>query len=385
MSDEAYARAVARENRVWTPFVHSFPFDAAQTEERGLIFGLYSASIFNRHGYLIEVEASDLSNMLADYNTRMAELTMQEQVVVADIVSKRYLATIDKIIHDQKLATQTAKISAEDAEWTAKIAALAADQAALDTLVTRVATETEKTGARISEIQAYIAIEAVNLSETDIQIAEKAIQSAKVDIEKLDASNAVLKIQLDTVRAAQEVVNIDLQIARTRISISGTDLDIAKIGLLDSELAVEQAQTEAAGAEIPVAEARIVLAGEKSAGIDREITHQTTLTEQSETDTTNRIELMNLKETIREEEIDQRQEEKALDLENRRTDSDQSVVFVTEDRVEQQALDALKVRVMDAKVSNSHDLAVAEVRVAEIRAAAEVGTTLTHTIQKKKT
>jgi len=383
MSSDAHARALSREGKVWSPFAHSFPFNDTQTDDRTIIYGLYSGSFRNQHGYLNEIETTDLSNLLADYNAKIADLTLQEQMVVSEIVSKKYLASIDKLIHDQKLTTKATEIDAEDAEWDAKIAALSADQAALLTMAAKVTSETEKTSARITEIQSYIAIEGYNLTEVDVQIAEKAIESAKVDIQKLDASNGVLKIQMDTVSAAMQLIDVDLQIARTRVDIAHTDRDIAKIGLLENELTIEQAQTAVAEAELPIAESRVVLAGAKSGEVDKELTYyEETLMNQANESYLNKIDLMNLKQLIRENELTKRQEKEELDIYNKLAASQLDVDFANMDKADHVLLDAKKVSIMEAKVSNVREEALAAVRVAETLAAAKIATTLTHTIKK---
>jgi len=385
MSTEAYARAKARENKIWTPFVHSFSFNATQTNERGIIYGLYSNSYLNQNKYLVEIEAADLANLLADYNSKIAELNTQEQAVVADIVSKRYLAGIDKLIHDEKLITKRAGIEADDDIWDAKTAALSTDQAALQPLAERVSSETEKTAARITELQAYIAIEGMNLSEVNIAIAEKAIQSSKVDIQKLDTANAVLRIQIATVQAAQELVDIDLKTARTKIDISEIDRSMNKIDLLGSELTIEQAKTDVAEAELGVSAARVTLAGAKTNEVEEEIDHvRTTLTQQVQTNYENKRDLMDVKQAGREDSIVMHRQEKDLDHENKLAASNLDVTFANADKTLQESLDTTKVSVMDAKASNVWLKVSAAIAAEEKLATANIKTTLTHTVEKKK-
>ncbi|MFZ2809452.1 MAG: hypothetical protein WAZ60_23965 [Desulfosalsimonadaceae bacterium] len=383
MSTEAYQRAGAREGRVWPVFVYSFPFNANQTTERGIVYGLYSGSYLNQHGYLAEVESAELANLLNDYNSKIAGLTTQEQVVVAEIASKRYLAGIDKVIHDQKMDTLSAKITAEDASWTAKIAALSADRAALDTLSAKVTAETEKTSARISEIQAYISTEGANLSEVDIQVAEKEIQSSKVDIEILDAANSILKIQADTVNAANQLIDIELQTARAKVDIAQTTATIAKIGLLDNELTVAQAQTEIAEGELPVSAARVTLAEAKSAEVDREIDHyETTLPAQLTTDLENKVILMNTKQAGREDDLDRRREDGEFRIANRLDESTLDLTLAGRDATTQATVDAKSIEVMGNKVFNKSAEVNAAVAATERILAATITTSLTHTIKK---
>src|SRR5574344_336557 len=186
MSTDAYQRNQNRETFLFNPFTYSFPFSSLQTDARTTVFGLYSNSYVNGQGYLIAIEAQELANVLADYNEKIARLSYEEQTILADIVTKRYLANIDKLIHDNKMVTYNLKIAAEEAEWDAKVAALSADQAALTTLAAKVASETDKTNARIQELQAMTQIESYNQSAMDIEIAEKELELSKEDLKILD-------------------------------------------------------------------------------------------------------------------------------------------------------------------------------------------------------
>jgi hypothetical protein len=331
------------------------------------------------------VETVDLLNLLNDYNAKIADLTTQEQMVVADIVSKRYLATVEKLIHDQKMVTKSGEIQAADDTWTAKFAALSSDQAALDTLSTRVLSENEKTTARISEIQSYIGIESYNLSAVDIDIAEKEIQSSKVDLAKLDAANAVLKIQMDIVNAAMQLVEVDLQIARTRVDIANTDQNISRIGLKENDLTIAQAQTQIEQAGIPIAEARVTLADAKSAEADKELDYYgTTLLDQAGTEFQNKTDLQNVRHVAKEAELTQRKEEKELNMDNRLATENLDITFANLDAAKQVVLDEQSASVMRNQGSNAWSVAHAAVTAAEKLAVAHIGSELTHTVGKKK-
>jgi hypothetical protein len=383
MSTEAYNRSIAREAKVWTPFAYSFPFDTAQTTERTTIFGLYSSAYLNRNKYLLEFETEDLANMLADYNLKIADLTQQETIILNDIVSRRYLASIDSIINDQKLATKEAKIEADEALWDAKTDALATDAAALETMAVKVATETEKTAARISEIQSYIEMESVHLDMADIEIAEKEIQSAKVDIQKLDTQNQVLKIQLETVRAAQELVDVAMKISRTKVDIAEVEKASNKIDLLASELTIEQARTDIAEAEIPVAQSKALLAVSKTDEIQAEVDYLATLGTQAGTAYQNKINLMNTRNAGNTDIITMRRQAVNLDNSNKLSLSGLDKTFTNNASILQVQLDAAKITTMGGHAWNVSQMASNEVANEKIKAAAIIGTTLTHTIMKR--
>lgn len=385
MSNEAYARQQAREVKIWSPFSHSFPFSETQVTERVLVYGLYSGSYLNSRGYLVVIEADALSNLLNDYNSKMSELSNQEQIVVVDITSKRYLSGIDKIIHDEKMVTEGQKISAQDAEWTAKIAALAADSAALDTMVAKVSAETLKANARITELEAYIAIEGLQLSQVEIEIAEKEIQSTKVDIQKLDTANEALRIQSEIVGKASELIDIDVKIANTQVSTGEVQRAIAKIDLLQNDLTVERSQTTIHVSEEGVQQSRNALATAKGLDVTAEIAFQTTLAGYETTDHTNKMNLNGLKNTTKNNALDLAHDKNQAEIDKRIALSDLDKVLADAEANQQIALDVVTTSIMNAKVTDFTKQVNAAILARTEILGAQINTELTHTISKKET
>jgi hypothetical protein len=382
MSTEAYLRADTRNNSIWGRFLYQSPVNESQDSERTIIYGLYSHSQSNQNKYLKEIEDAELLNLLSNYNSKISELTTNEQILVQEIVSKRYLAGIDKLIHDQKMATQSAKITAEGEEWDAKIAALATDSAALDTMMAKVDSETEKKNARIAELEAYIETEGYHLTAVDVEIAEKTIQSSKVDIEVLNAANAILRIQADTVAKASELVEIELRIAKIKIDSANTDRDIAKIDLLANDLTIEQAKTEIEEDEIPLAAAKVTLAGLKVDELDAEIAYVATQNAQEATSFNNKINLMNTKQTGKYNALVMNNLERDLVRDQKLNLSELEMDFIEADATLQALLDTAKINVMNNKVSNFWLKCQAAINVASEMAAANIASTLTHTVRK---
>lgn len=383
MSSEAYARQTVRERKIWVPYQFSFPFDTGEIVERNLIYGIYSGAYLNGQAYLVEVEATELGNLLTNYNSKIAALSADEQIYVADIVSKRYLASIDVIIHDQKMVTKQQEIGYQDALWDAKIAALAVDQAALVTMATMVSSEILKTNARITEIQAYIAIEGYNLSEVDVQIAEKQIQSERITIEQLNVANEILRIQLQIIEASMKLIDIDVRIAKNKVAIADTERDIARTELLPIELEIEQTRTSMAEAEIPVAEARVNLAQSKIDAVEAELNYvETTLMTQEGTRYQDRIDLLDLKKTSRENELSKSLQEKELQIDNREALS----TFEVNQSIANIALQAGYDMQRVLAIQNRHVIRFAEaaaaITIAQELAEAKVVTELTHLISK---
>jgi chromosome segregation ATPase len=383
MSEEARARNTAREMRIWAPFSHSYPFGETETAERTIIFGLYANSYLNGQSYLKQIEDAELANLLADYNNKIAELTLQEQLVVADIVSKRYLAGIDKLIHDQKLVTMQSKIDTESEVADARYAALAADRAALTTMAAKVAAEIAKNTARITELQAYIAIEGINLSNVEMEIAEKELQALRVENQKMDTTNEILRLQVQIVRTSMELLDIDVQMARTQVNIAETERAIAKIGLMSDELTLEQAETSIMQSQIPVADARIALAQARYDDAEAELDYiVTTLMAHEDTIYQNKEALLNLKHIIKENKLLQDEQEKLLRNELEIDTSALSKTLSLANSTNQTAIDAEKIREIANRAVNSWSKANAAINVAETMASADIATQLTHTIQK---
>jgi len=383
MSDDAYARHTAREVKFWAPFVYSYPFSSAETAERVIIFGLYANAYLNGQAYLTEIEDAELANLLAEYNGKIAGLTNQEAIVVADIAAKRYLAGIDKLIHDKKLETQQQKIDMENEMADARYAALAADRAALETLAAKVAAETEKTSARITELQAMIAIEGINYSQVELEVAEKELQSLRVDNQMLDVANEILRIQIQTVRTATELLDIDVQMARTLINIAETERAIARIGLLANELTIEQAETAIEEAKIPISESRIALAQAKYDDTAAELLYiVNTLMARADIDKESKEELINLEANIKEYALQRSQEKDLLNNDLKLQASDAEIEIAEDDQTAQGHLDALKENLLSEKANQAWDNAYNAIEALRTILTADIGASLSHTIKK---
>lgn len=386
MSDEARARNTAREARIWIPFVHSYPFSATETATRATIFGLYANAYLNGQSYLKQIEDAELANMLADYNSKLAELTNQEAIVVSDIASKRYLAGIDKIIHDQKMVTAQMKIDTADALATAKYEALEADRAALTTMAAKVTAETLKNNARITELEAAIEIEGINLSEVEMEILKKELESLRVDNQKLDVANEILRIQIQTVRTATELLDIDVQMARTQVDIAETERAIARIDLLDDDLTLAQAQTTIDQAQVPVAAARIALAQAKGADIEAELAYiNGTLTANEEIDHENKKALTNLRHITRENELTLREDQNEFNNLMKENDVQFDIDLATSNQTFQESIDTIRANEANAGSGNKWMIVHATIAALEKMLAAEITTTLTHIVKKQPT
>lgn len=384
MPESAFARRSAREAKIWKPFTYSFPSGEAQRMERMAFFGLYAEAYLNGHACLEEMEAAGLANLLADYNNRIAGLSARERMAVADIVSRRYLANIDKQIHHRKMTAVQAGINMEDALAGARYSALAADRAALETMAAKVETAISKNTARITELEAAIETEGIHLNQVEADISERELQSLKVDNQKLDTANEILKIQVQTVRTAAELLDIDIQAAKTGVDIAETQRAIAKTGLLADDWAIEQAQTETLRDELPLRAARIALASAKAAEAEREMNYiASTLTAQEENAYANQASLLNVKAVSRQNAITRTGEEQALNHENKIGESALLKALAVTNQAFQEKTDEEKVKGIYQPAYDTWRKVLAAVNAACIVAGANVKTTLSHSVKKK--
>jgi len=279
MTTQAFQRAQLREQKIWPSFLYTAAFNAEQTTERTQLYGLYSGAYLNMHNYLTEIEATSLENLLDDYNSKVAELDNQETILLSSIAAKRYLASIDVLMNDQKLATRELKRQAEEAEWDAKMAALETDRAALTTLETRLSTAEKQTEARIAELQTQIAIEGMNLSLAEIEATEKEIQLAEMDLKILRSAIEIAKIQMAVVQEGLELVEIELKKQRLKLDIAQVKNQIARTTTMEADLDGAEARVAASMAELAAMEAELAALEDRTAIIDVEIAHQAALQE----------------------------------------------------------------------------------------------------------
>ena len=140
-------RGRIREDRLWSTFSHD-PFGGNKI----ILFGLYANTYLHGYAYLTELSGERLIQIVADFDNKMDRLSAEEQQVVMDLATKRYIDTIDNQIHDQKMTTKRSDIDAKDQEFDAKFEALESDRLAILTQRERLAQKIEKARAEILEI-----------------------------------------------------------------------------------------------------------------------------------------------------------------------------------------------------------------------------------------
>lgn len=254
-----YDDYAVREQVIWAPFINSFRFSDSQDQERVLIFGLYSGTYLNNKAYLETIDAFELALIVDDYNQKIAGLTADEQNLLVDLASQRYIKDIDRQILYGELALERTKIAAENDEWTAKISALASDYKAIETIQTRLESKQKNVSARIDELRAAISKENVNYQFAIAEVEEKemAVGKANVQLTLKDAQESrkdaeITSLETDEIKKDVEYSNKELEISQAELQILQTELQESEteLQIINTNLDVSKIQLQVVGAGI---------------------------------------------------------------------------------------------------------------------------------------
>ena len=273
MTDIIYQRGAVRESIIWAPFQYNGPFNAIQTVERAIVFGLYANTYLYGHNYLIEIETEDLARLVDNYTVAIAQITNEEAKLALEIAAKYYIDRIDQQIHDLKMVTGRKKIDALDDEYDARTEALDADYAAITTKQAEVQLAWDKANQRIKELETQVQLETVAQELVDVDILEQQLRAARADLQLIEAGLQGLNIQLEITEtgiaitntnlqiteAGNEVSEIGIRVSDTEIAQSEADLDIvsAGIALSKAEAAGERIKVDTKGVAVQVSEAQL--------------------------------------------------------------------------------------------------------------------------------
>lgn len=392
----AFDNSQIRQSSIWSPFVHYGFYNDIQEAERAVIFGLYSSGWENDHGYLQGISDIEMANILADYTAKISKLSVDEQNVVADITARRYVSAIETLVHDAKMVTQLGKINADADEWTAKIAALSSDRAALETLRVKISAEIEKISSRILELQAYIQAEKVNLAMVGAEIAEKQIalsakdlelvskdlEESRLDVAILQAANDIAKIQLQIVEAGLELVDVDMKVARTEVDIAQTENQIARAGMSESELEVALARTDAERADLETYDSKLTLAIQHVTAAGKELSGVQAATADEALMQQAKLDQAASRHVEQIQGIANQTEQRLFGIQERDVSAGLDKVITGKTNVAQSDMDEDKIRVQDSHITAASRARDAAIAAAELLATANVVSELKHYIKK---
>ena len=273
MSQIIYDRAAIRERSIWPSFLYLAP----NTDIEAIkitIFGLYANSYLLGHKYLEDIELEELQRLIDIYDTNILDLNKDEQNLVLEIASKRYLKTIEIQIRNNVLITKTHQLDADQQEYEAKLEALEVDQEALNTKRVQIELVRDRVELKNQELESKIQLEVLAQQYVEVEILQKQLEASRAELKVLLAKLRGYEIQLDIANVSLQIVTTDLSKSQITADIAGINARIANQGLLADKLSIDSAELDAIQYEINLVTLRqIALLGTKGVTIQSEITN----------------------------------------------------------------------------------------------------------------
>jgi len=249
MAQLIYDRGMVREQTIWPSFLYGMPNTDIETTKIS-VFGLYANTYLLGHNYLEDIESEELQRLLDIYNSNVSELDADDQNLVLEIASKRYIKAIEIQIKNNILATKTQQLSADEQEYDAKLAALEADREALITKQTQVTLAIDRAELRNKELRAQIQLEELAQDYIDIDIAQKQLEKSKVDLQVLRTAYEGLEIQLRILEVALEFAMVDANIAQLDADKDSINARVASLNLEVDRVSIAQKEYTAKKYEV---------------------------------------------------------------------------------------------------------------------------------------
>lgn len=382
MSTDAYLRVANRERIIWPQFLYGAVFIADRSVERTVVFGLYAGAYNNRNNYLLDFETFELQRLLDDYNTKMAGLSTDEQILVNQIATKRYLADLEKAMHDDKMTTLENKINKDDDEMDAKFDALDADRAELETLSARVTMETNVTEAKIHTLEAQIKEEEVNYAFADAEVHRKEIQVEETNLKTLQVMNDILRIQIAINATALELVEVDQRKAEIQLRTENAASDVRNTGILENDLAITTGHKSMEDNALESDTVELSTLDTKKSEVGAEISHADNTVDFENSDAANKLDLLAARHDNQMKALDRRADANSVEISYRDQNGELLVYAANADKDVRLVTDEGHDQVTLAQNTAAYNNYLAAVEAATTLAKSKVVSTLTHSIGK---
>ncbi|MBU4317680.1 MAG: hypothetical protein KKF30_10445 [Proteobacteria bacterium] len=382
MSIDAFNRAMVRELAAWKPFTSNNLFlNADDRVERAIILGLYAGVYKYGHDYLEVVEAEQLQAVIDEFTQNMAQLSNESAKLVLEMAAKRYLASIDQQIFDEKILTKQGALDAENQKWDSRIAALSADREALETLRQRTVLSEAQAVNRVNEISAQVLNEQYTQSELDNEELKQRLEVSKAELRILQSANRGLEIQGQINNAAFQLFAVDADIAGLNAQVAGTLADIARNQRSEEELEIERQKNSNLEYEIEE-ETEAKLAGILSHRrlIQDEIDAMTDFERQEIREQAEKLDGLNVDHTLKQKNIELSQEESLFRALMRVRAHANDIPFVTQNKQTTEKKDADETILIKNRIWAKDRVVDASIEAAQFIADANIATSLLHKI-----
>lgn len=232
---------LGRASTIWKPF-QCYGINNEQLNEVERFFGLFAHTYVNGYNYLNEISLEELQLIVDQYDSNIAVLENEYQILLVDIMAKRYIANVDAIIHADKMASKRYNIETEQNIWDSRENALEADREAINTLRLQLDIAINKANSRKTILEAQIQEEKISQEYVNIDIAKMQLENANKDLEILRVGIRAAEIQLQIVDASVDLANVKVQEANIAGDIARLKAETVRQELVENEAAVDLAQ-----------------------------------------------------------------------------------------------------------------------------------------------
>jgi len=239
MTQSIYDRGMVREQTIWPSFIYGVA-NVVIEETKDIIFGLYANSYLLGHNYLEDIESENLQRLIDIYTANMSELDAEDQNLVLEIASKRYLKAIEIQIKNNVLATKTEKLGADEQEYDTKLAALDVDSQALITKQTQITLAIDRANLKNKDLEARIQLEELAQDYVAIEISQKELEVAKAELQLLLTAIKGLEIQIDITNTGLQMIAVDVTKSQLGADMAGINARITDLELEPKRVTLAQ-------------------------------------------------------------------------------------------------------------------------------------------------
>ena len=380
MSEEIYNRAMVREQAIWPSFFYNIP-NADIEVTKTIIFGLYANTYLLGHNYLEDIESEELQRLIDVYDSNMAELDMDEQSLVLELASKRYTKNIEIQIKNDTLTTKAQKLDADEQEYEAKLAAIEVDREALDTKRIQIELARDRAELKNNELEARIRLEQLAQDYVAVEISRKQLEAARAELNVLLAALRGLGIQLDIANVSLQIITAEISKSQINADIAGIDARIAGREMVAGRLDVDQAELDAMEYEVEnVASKRIELIEIKGKIIEDETTHTEALENKEPELETTQADEQNARKESTLSGFDDRNSMSEVEKEQNEYDDDLDIEMAGDRKTSQTGIATKRTDLPSARTNAAATRKLAAIAAAKTMATANITNTLVHEI-----
>lgn len=381
--DTTFERASTREKTIWPAFIYAGRFDPDVTAMRNTIFGLYTMTYRHGHAYLNDITSEELQRLLDQYEAAMSELDAEEQAVVLDLASRRYVDAVDRAIKQAGLVTKSRDLDAKEVEVGYKEDALDVDREELQTKRDQIQLAEDKAENTIKELETRIELEGLDQAQVEVDKSRRQLEFQRTQLAVLEAAIKGIDIQIAISEAALNLVELDAEKSRLIADAASLDSQIAKTALTELELEIDEEElsaitydiTETLTARLAALEARKDTAEKEIKGIENQQDREADLRRAALDEQIARTQAALQRLADREAEALARGQMKIADAEQEKLIASQT----TDNQVE---IAEIRAKVPAKRASSQKTVSNAAVDAASTIASANIVNTLTHQIRR---